>query len=182
MRRYRCLVVFLVIVAIATRAVPGAAELALDRAAVTELVAAVLPRPIAVGLAGVGEVTVRLSPPRTVEFRDGGIEADLPVRTTAFDWSGELHVRWEPRVEPIEGAWHLVATEARLDTALPFAVDVTSWLPPVELPRRFDLDPGLSQLPLPITAYVQSVTISSDRLILGFHVGRGPNAQARSGP
>ncbi len=136
----------------------------------TELVAAVLPRPIVIGLAGAGEVTVRLSPPRTVEFREGGIEADLTVKTTTFEWTGEIHVRWEPRVEPIEGALSLVVTEARLDAALPFAVDVASWLPPVELPRRFDLDLGVSQLPLPITAYIQSVTVGTDRLILAFHV------------
>jgi len=145
----------------------GAAELALDRAAVTDLLAATLPGPIRVEAPGLGELLVHLDPPGEVRFVEGGIEAQVPLRVPALGWTGMLDARYVPEVEPLQGTVRLRAESIVPRSALPFSPEFAGWVESVELPRRFDWELELDdRLPLGLTCFVQGLKVTDRRLEL----------------
>lgn len=146
----------------------GVGELSLDRAAVSALVAVAVEGSHDVELPGVGAVSIAIDRPRRLEFRDGGVEAELPVRVEAIDLTFAFHVRYVPQVEPKSGNVALRAETVRPVPRLPLPVDLSELLPPVSLPRRLDWE-----LDLPdgnradVTCFVQSLVVDEDRLIVG---------------
>lgn len=145
----------------------GVAELSLDRGAVRALLAAAVARPLIVPVASWGSVTIQVAPPRSVQFVDGGVEADLEFTLQELELSVTVHVRYEPQVDPMDGTVSLVATEAVPDVLLPVDIDLASLLPAADLPRRLSwtLD-GPDGQPIPVQALIQGVVISDDRLIV----------------
>ncbi|MCZ6649065.1 MAG: hypothetical protein O7D35_00190, partial [Acidobacteria bacterium] len=77
------------------------------------------------------------------------------------------HVRYEPQVNPMDGTVSLVATEAVPDVMLPVEIDLASFLPVADLPRRLSwkLD-GPGGQPIPVQALIQGVIITEDRLVV----------------
>ena len=145
----------------------GAAELALDRAAVSDLLAATLTGPIRVEAPGLGELLVHLDPPGEVRFAEGGIEAAVPLRVPALGWAGILDVRFVPEVEPLEGVVRLRAESIVPRSALPFSPELAGWVESVDLPRRFDWQLELDdRLPLGLTCFVQGLKVTDRRLEL----------------
>jgi hypothetical protein len=149
----------------------GAAELSLDAGAVRALVATRLPDPVRLSPGGLGDLTLRVLPPVRVEFRDGGI--DVPLRLTAVEigWSASLAVRLMPEVVPTTGALRLAVTEARVD--LPFDYDITAWLRPLDLPRRFEWTvPVADGQTLELLCFLQGLRVEDERLVveLGVHL------------
>jgi hypothetical protein len=157
----------------------GVAELSLDRTAVRSLLAAATEKPLSVEIAGWGAVTLKISPPATVQFISGGVEADLSVRLVQQDLSLGLHVRYEPQVDPDHGTVSLAAVEAIPDIPLPLGIDLAPLLPRADLPRRlaWTLD-GPAGNAIPIQALVQGVVIDAERLV----VQLGLSARAASAP
>jgi hypothetical protein len=148
-----------------TSAGGGAAELTLDRWAVRELIALALPPRLALDLPVVGRLAVVLRPPTTVAFAEGSIEAAVPVELPDVGWSEIVDVRYVPEVERTSGTVRLVAASAVPRSTGPGWLDLAGWLEPIDLPRRFDwrltLDEDGSS---DVTAFVQRVTVTSDRL------------------
>ena len=145
----------------------GAAELSLDRGAVRGLLAVAVAQPMSVPVAGWGVVTIKVAPPVSVQFVDGGVEADLQVTLQELELSLGVSVRYEPQVDLMDGTVSLAATEAIPDVMLPVEVDLASLLPAADLPRRlrWDLD-GPGEKPIPMQALIQGVVISDDRLVV----------------
>ncbi|MFQ5767397.1 MAG: hypothetical protein ACE5ID_05375 [Acidobacteriota bacterium] len=145
----------------------GAAELSLDRMAVVSLVRAALPDSLQILLPATGELTLKVAPPLSVEFTDGGIEADFMVTIVELDYTGRVHVRYVPELEPLEGEVGLRAETAVPDLVLPVAFDLASWLPPVKLPRsfRWSLD-GPAGKKIEVRCLVQGIQIDEDRLVI----------------
>jgi len=145
----------------------GAAELALDRSAVTELLAAAVPERIVVSAPGLGELGIDVGPPSRVEFRDGAVEATFPLRIEGLEWTGPLWVRYRPVVEPKYGTVRLVPAAAELPAPLDLAPDPTRWMPAVDLPRRLDWDVDLERGGrLRVRCYLQGVKIDDERLVV----------------
>lgn len=146
-------------------AATSAGELTLDRSAVREMVALALPEPWTLELPGLGTVTLRIDPPGEVRFRDGGVETELPVTLSALDRGFLLHVRFVPGVEPLSGIVRLEPESIVPEVALPFEVDLRSWLPTVDLPRRLDWNLELAGgKTARVTCFVQGLVVEDDRL------------------
>lgn len=145
----------------------GVAELSLDRGAVRALLAAAMVRPLIVPVASWGSVTIQVTPPRSVQFVDGGVEADLEFTLQELELSVGVHVRYEPQVNTLDGTVSLVATEAVPDVLLPVDIDLASLLPAADLPRRLSwtLD-GPDGQPILVQALIQGVVISDERLVV----------------
>jgi hypothetical protein len=144
----------------------GTAELALDRAAVRELLVVALPPPRVLDLPGAGRATLRLVPPRHVDFRDGGIDLTLDVELVEADWSTSVALRLVPRIDPLTGIVSLVPEKLDLP-ALPFDLDIAAWLQRFELPRTLG---GVVELrddaQVEMSGFLQGVTVRDDRLVL----------------
>ena len=175
-----CLAILLVLTGMSVPArAQGVAELSLDRAAVRDLLAAAVSRPVPVDVQGWGVITLEVTPPATVQFTGGGVEADLSIRLVEQDLSLGLHVRYEPQVDRKDGTVSLTAVEATPDSPLPVPVDLAPLLPAASLPRRltWSLD-GPGGKPIPIQALVQGIVIDSERLV----VQLGLSSRAASTP
>ena len=96
----------------------GAAELALDRGAVLELLTLGLPGPQRLELPAVGAIELSLSAPDTVHLRDGGIEANLGFAIAPLGLEGSLDVRLVPGVDTLSGTVRLVPEWVRPRTAV----------------------------------------------------------------
>ena len=90
----------------------GAAELALDRAAVLELVEAGMPRRLSVTLPAAGTVTLLPGEPRTLEFGEGVARTRIPFRIRELEWDSELDLTLVPRTDRATGVISLVARSA----------------------------------------------------------------------
>jgi len=145
----------------------GVAELSLDRGAVRALLAAAVARPLTVPVASWGSVTIQVTPPGSVRFVDGGVEADLELTLHELELGVSVHVRYESQVNPMDGTVSLVATEAVPGVVLPVEIDLASLLPAADLPRRlsWELD-GPGGQPIPVQALIQGVIIRNDRLVV----------------
>jgi hypothetical protein len=152
-------------VAPALGAAASAGELTLDRSAVRELIALALPEPWELELPGMGTVTLRLDAPDEVHFREGGVEAELPLKLSGLGHELLLHVRFVPSVEPISGVVRLEPESIVPDLALPFEIDLRAWVPTVDLPRRLDWELELSGgKKTRVTCFVQGLTVEDKRL------------------
>lgn len=163
----RCLTVVLLLIALApgVHAAASAGELTLDRSAVRELVVLALPEPWTIEIPGIGAVTLQIDAPDEIQFRDGGVETDLPVRLSGFDRGLLLHVRYIPSVEPLSGVVRLEPESIVPEVALPFEVDLQGWVPTVDLPRRLDWELELAGgRKTRITCFVQGLTVEERRL------------------
>jgi len=169
----RCLAILLA--GVATTAVPlampptagpGTAELHLDRASVARLVAAAVPEPFELPLAGFGVVRVEPGPPRDVRFRDGAVEVSLSVRLPRQGIEAPLSLRYRPEIDPLYGVARLVAEKALLDVP-PLQIDLAPWVGSLPLPRvaswELELDGGAE---LAVRAYLQDVRVEEERLVL----------------
>jgi len=146
----------------------GAAELALDRSAVTELLAAAVPESLVVPVPGAGEIGIGVGAPSRVEFRNGAVEATFPLRIEGIGWTAPLWVRYRPEVEPRYGAVRLVPAAAELSSPFDVAAyDPIRWMPAVDLPQRLEWDLDLARGgQLRVRCYLQGVRIEADRLVV----------------
>lgn len=149
----------------AVRAAASAGELTLDRSAVRELVALALPEPWSLDLPGLGAITLQIEAPHEVRFHNGGVETELSVKLSGLDRELLLHVRFVPSVEPLTGVVRLVPESIVPDVALPFEVDLHTWVPSVDLPRRLDWELELAGgKKTRVTCFVQGLTVEEKRL------------------
>jgi len=145
----------------------GAAELSLDRGAVRALLAAAVARPLTVPVASWGAVTIRVAPPASVQFIDGGVEANLELTLQELELSVGVHVRYEPQVNPMDGIVGLAATAATPEMILPVEIDLASLLPAADLPRRLSWKlNGPGGQSIPVQALIQGVVVGDDRLVV----------------
>jgi len=138
----------------------GIGELALDRGAITDLVAAAMPEPVTIG-----PVTLTAGRPTPVDFIEGGVETSVPVRVDELGWKGVVDLRYEPRVRPENGGVHLAAVRVRPRVPLPVEFDLSRWAPLVELPRRLEWDlPLAGGASVRVICFVQGLEIDDERL------------------
>ncbi len=149
----------------------GVGELSLDRNAIVALMQTAMPRELTFGVPGVGEITVKVEPPRRVDFHDGGVEVRLIFSVEELQATGAVEVRYVPQVEPTQGQVSLVAETAVPDLSLPLGIDLAPLLPPVKLPRSFGWSlEDLSGKSVRLQCMVQGVVVEDERLViqLGF--------------
>lgn len=138
----------------------GIGELALDRGALTELLAAAVPPPRALG-----PVTLEASRPEPVRFVDGGVESALTLRIVEFDWSSVVELRYEPAVRAEDGLVHLAPVRVQPRLPLPVELDLVAWAPQIELPRRLGWElPLVGGRRIEVLCYVQGIVIDEERL------------------
>jgi hypothetical protein len=188
MRRSAALPILCLLSALPGLAAPsghGAGELSLDRAAVAGLLRSALEEPLEREVPGVGRVTLRIQPPRSVGFVDGGIEARVEVAVEPPGLTAALDLRYVPAVEPLHGVVLLEPRSAIPDAPLPLPLDLGAWLPPVRLPRMMDwelpLEDGRDAGALAVTCYVHDLTIDEDRLTVSFGLVLGGTEKGRVG-
>ena len=116
----------------------GVAELTLDRQSVRALVAAGLPEPLRLEVAGLGTLTFRVHRPERVEFVEGGVNVVARLDVVEAGLSVELRARYLPRFDPNSGVFGFFPESVVPDAALPVEIDLAGWLGPIELPRRFE--------------------------------------------
>lgn len=152
----------------------GAAELYLDRTAVKDLLAAALPEPWVIDVPGVGRATLRLCPPRRVEFRDGGIDLTLPLELVEAGWSTDLAVRLVPDIEPLTGQVRLMPESVEPEASLRFPIDLANWTKAFELPRRLaGFLPIRKDAGLEVGCFLQGMTVTDERLVLELGLSLG---------
>ena len=139
----------------------GAGELSLDRAAVSALIGALLPYEETIDLPDGGSRRLTVERVTQLSFVEGGIEARVALRLDSPEVAGVIDLRYEPRLERTTGELRLVATRARPVAPLRLDVDLSPWLPPLDLTRRLDWSD-----PFPVTLFIQSAHITEDRLEL----------------
>jgi hypothetical protein len=179
MKRISVALVFLISIALlpAAAAPPaggggtGAGELALDRGAVTSVIAAVTPGPRGMMVPGLGQITVALRPPQTVFFRDGGVEARLGLAVKELALEGDVDVRMEPQIRESDGVVLLRTVRIVGRGPLEMLPDLSGLMPPVELPRRQDLivQPKGGRRTR-VILHPQNVRIDDERMVLEFGV------------
>ena len=99
--------------ALSTAALAGAAELSLDRSAVADLLAAATPSSLEVEPAGRGKITIELGEPHGTDFVDGAVQTTLPIRIARSGPEVELVLRYVPDFEPLYGTPRLLVRPAR---------------------------------------------------------------------
>ena len=165
--RHILTLLFALLLCESTHADRGIAELALDRSAVTALLAAAIPDKLPVPLPGVGEVIIGVQGPDRVEFRDASVEATFSLSIAGIAWDAPLRVRYRPEVEPKYGVVRLVPIEAELASPLDAAYDPIRWMPVVNLPQQLEWDLDLQQGGrLRVRCYLQGVRIDDERLVM----------------
>lgn len=149
---------------------PGLGELTLDGAALQAIIAGNMPGPIAVGLPGVGQASLRLQAPRTVVLKGGGIEGVFGVRVEGMGLTGTVDVRYEPELLRKQGRVRLRPVRAQAGGGpLSLLPDLSSLLPVVEVPRAFEwLSPTPDRPQARMRLFVQDVKIREDRLAIEF--------------
>ena len=153
----------------------GAAELSLDAASVLAIVQAALPETVTVILPGAGSAEVRITPPATVRFADGGVESDLRLALPVIGWSSRVRVRYVPDVRPDDGIVRLAAESAEPDVYLPVSLDLAPLLPPADLPRTVSWTlEGPDGRSFPLRCDVQGVHVGDDRLVIELGVAVRP--------
>jgi len=154
-----------------TFAATGSGELSLDRAAVAAIIAAGLPSERVVPLP-VGQVTLALTPPKSIRFIDGGLEGELRVMAKELGVSGAFLLRFVPRVEGDQVLLDLVrATPQGAARMLP---DVASIMPPVAVPNDFQwmlqLQGGEERQ---VSVTVSDVRVNTDRMVIAWRMTAG---------
>lgn len=150
-------------------AAQGAGELALDRAAVAALLNATLPGTLEVRLPGERSVVLELGRARRLTLGDGAVRAEIPFALRGLGVSATLRASYAAEIEREDGTVVLHATEATADVAPVSAVDLSSLLPTVRLPRtlRWNLEPR-EGVALDVTWFLHGVRITEDRLVVEF--------------
>ena len=147
----------------------GAGELSLDRAAVASLIDAGLPRSLSFSLQGLGDLTLELEPPRTVEFVDGGVEGRVGVTLRGLRYTTGVHVRFVPRTDARSGVVRLEPESAEPDLLPPIPLDLAPLLPAIPLPRGSELPLiGLGDGTVLVRLHVHRLVVEEERLILQF--------------
>jgi hypothetical protein len=147
----------------------GSGELHLDRGAVASLVAAGMPESVPLQMPQLGSMTLQLSPPTSVRFVDGGVEATVGVRMVEASLRGEVGLRLVPVVRPRDGALLLRVDRAVGTSELGVLPDLAALLPEFELPRVYESllqNPSRGDSLMTIT--LQRVEVRSERLVLEF--------------
>lgn len=153
----------------------GAGELTLDRGAIAAILAANLPAPIEISVPPLGAITIEVSGPRSVQFLRGGVEASLGIAVDPVLLRGEALVRYVPEVDAADGIVRFRAERATLGGALAILPDLAPLLPPLELPRSFELTPaGRGAQSTPMTVAVQGVAVESERVIVKLGLSSRP--------
>jgi hypothetical protein len=149
----------------------GAGELSLDRSAVAALVSAGMPRSVPLSLAGLGELTLELQPPQSVEFIDGGVEGRVLVRVNGLKYATGVHVRYVPLVDPATGVVRLEPESAEPEHLPPASLDLAGLLPAVPLPRGSEWAlPGVGGDAVRLRLHVQGLVVEEERLVVEFGV------------
>ncbi len=147
----------------------GVGELALDPWALVALIGAAMPEPSRVDVPGLGTVTLALTPPRRIVFREGGIEARVGLTLRELGLEGAMRVRYEPFLERESGRLGLAAVRAEGEGALALLPDIAPLLPPAELPRTLRwLLPDPEAPRNALTLDVQRVEVREERLVIAF--------------
>lgn len=158
------LVMFAIPVAVAGH---GAGELALDRGAVAAILTANLPGPLKLSVPGLGAVSIRISPPDSVRFVDGGVAVMLGLSVEPFGLQGEAALRYVPEIDAKSGTVRFRAQQATLGGALAGFPDLAGFFPPLELPRSFDwAAQNQAAFPVRMTIAVQGVVVEKERVVL----------------
>jgi len=161
----------------------GVAELTLDRAVVSALLSASLPRSETVSLAGMGDLLLTIETVNELRFRDGEVHAIVTVtlRAASLDAgavTGRIRVRYAPAVERTTGTSRLVALSARPVAPLRLDADLARWLPPIELPRRMNWTLPLGEgAAIDLALFVQGLEIDEDRLRVDLGVAAKPKIE-----
>ncbi len=145
----------------------GVGELSLDRGAVAAIVSANLPRTIQLAVPGMGNVSIRMSPPDSVRFVDGGVDVLLGLFVDAVGLQGEAALRYVPEIDEKSGIVKFRTVKATLGGALGGLPDLAGFFPALELPRSFDwAAEGNSSAASRMTVAVQGVAIEKERLVV----------------
>ncbi|HXV75757.1 MAG TPA: hypothetical protein VD788_05505 [Candidatus Polarisedimenticolaceae bacterium] len=166
----------------------GAAELSLDRTATAALVEAALSGPYRRELEGFGPVTIELGSPRSLAFRDGGIETTIPVRIAGSSLAAVIEARFVPAIDRLTGQIRLESEYARPAGAWPLPLDFAALFEPVGLPQRLSWTIELERaVGLRADCFVQGLEIGRERLVLLLALelsapGRPPVSSSSSAP
>jgi len=145
----------------------GAAELSLDRPTTTALIAATVAGELRLELPPLGTVVVQVDPPRSVTFRDGGIETTLAVRLVDPAFETGLDVRLVPVVDELTGEIRLECVEAHPSPGSVLPIELAALVRPMALPRRIAWTIEIERnVTLWADCYVQGIEIADDRLVL----------------
>lgn len=153
----------------------GSVELTLDKPAVAALLAASLPEQRDVVIPGGAKVTLEMSGADRVQFVDGGMESLLDIRVKEFGLTGQIDVRYEPRVDPETGKVQFVPVRTKPTGALAIVPDMSGLLSPLDLPRGFQwlLSPdGRSHHQLDV--HVQGVKVSESKITIEIGLSTKP--------
>jgi hypothetical protein len=145
----------------------GGLELALDRAAVAAIIRAGIPAPRPYPVPGIGQATIALDAPETVDFRDGGLEAMIGVRVLELGLSGRVALRYEPQLDAETGIVRLRPVRGRFDGPLSALPDIAPLLPSVSVPQQWagELEPR-GGVRTEVSVRVRDVRIGDERLFV----------------
>lgn len=146
----------------------GAAELHLDRGAVSALLQANLPSRVDVEIPVLGRVTLALSLAEPVTLVDGALDAVLGIELLETTSRGRVALRLVPEIDAEKGTLRFRAQRAQPQGDLAALPDLARLLPPVELPRMFDwLAPASGGgEPTLFSVAVQAVEVGKTRLVI----------------
>ncbi len=145
----------------------GAGELLLDRGAVTTLVAAQMPTRQKIEVPALGSVTLALTPPKSVEFFEGALQARIGVKVLEARTEGTVQLRLWPEVDATKQIVRLRTTRAVGEGPLAMLPDFGALLPPIELPRAFDFVlVSREGQRTPMNLQIEDVFVKQDRLTI----------------
>jgi len=161
----------------------GVAELTLDRAAVSALLSASLPRSKTVSMPGLGEVRLTIEALEELRFLDGEIHAVVTVGLRALalgeaSVTGRVRVRYAAEIERTTGTARLVPQSGRPMAPLRLDFDFARWLPAIDLPRRMNWSLPLGEGPaIELSMFVQGLEIEAERLRLDLGMVARPETE-----
>jgi hypothetical protein len=143
----------------------GTVELLLDRGAVASIIAAELPSTQRVEIQPLGQLTLRLQAPDTVDFIEGAVQARMGVRLVEAGLAGTIVVRLWPEVDRAKNVVRLRATRAVGEGPLAALPDFSALLAPIELQRAYGLvlDTRAGDR-TPVLVEIEDVFIRQERL------------------